>query len=122
MTHVLVVDDEPSNERLFRQRFRHEIKSGELNFLFAGSGKAALEIFYEKEQKFDFILTDINMPGMNGLEFLKEIRKSNKTIPVYVLSAYENNHYAQETLNMGASGFLSKPLIFSDLRNIIQSL
>jgi two-component system chemotaxis response regulator CheY len=105
MIAILVVDDEPTNARLFRQRFRHEIKSGELEFNFAISGKEGLELFYLNDQQYDFILTDINMPGMNGLEFLQEIRKSNKTVPVYVLSAYENNQYNEQALSLGATGF-----------------
>ncbi len=87
---ILVVDDERDVEILFRQRFRKEIKSGLLNFQFAFSGEEAVEAMENMEQKAVLILSDINMPGMSGLELLERIRKEYDKPPpvVMMITAY----------------------------------
>lgn len=113
---ILVVDDEKDVQVLFEQRFRKEIKSGEMEFHFAFSGEDALA--YLKEQEAVLILSDINMPGMSGLELLEHIKSKHVTPPpvVMMITAYgdaENYNIAQR---LGADDFLTKPVDFTLLK------
>jgi len=113
---ILVVDDEKDVQVLFEQRFRKEIKSGEMEFHFAFSGEDALA--YLKEQEAVLILSDINMPGMSGLELLEHIKLKHVTPPpvVMMITAYgdaENYNIAQR---LGADDFLTKPVDFTLLK------
>jgi len=117
---ILVVDDEKDVKTLFEQRFRKEIKNGEMEFVFAFSGEEALEYLsdHEKVQEAVLILSDINMPGMSGLDLLGHIKqKYHKPPPVVMMiTAYgdsENHRIAEE---LGADDFLTKPVDFTILK------
>ena len=115
---VLVVDDEKDVQTLFEQRFRKEIKSCEMDFIFAFSGEDALAYLNQHEHEAVLILSDINMPGMSGLELLKHIKqKYHKPPPVVMMiTAYgdaENFNIAKE---LGADDFLTKPVDFTALK------
>ena len=115
---ILVVDDERDVQVLFEQRFRKEIRSGEMNFVFAFSGEDALAYLNQHEHEAVLILSDINMPGMSGLELLGHIKqKYHKPPPVVMMiTAYgdaENYNTAKE---LGADDFLTKPVDFTLLK------
>jgi len=116
---VLVVDDEVAMSRLFEQRFRKDIKAGKVTFKFVHSAEAALEFFQEAASDLVIILSDINMPGMSGLELLKRLRMRDLEIPIFMISAYENEQYQEKSKELGASGFIPKPLDFDRIRSII---
>lgn len=122
---ILVVDDEKDVKTLFEQKFRKEIKSHEMEFVFAFSGEEALEYLSDNErlQEAVLILSDINMPGMSGLELLGHIKqKFHKPPPVVMMiTAYgdiENHRIAQE---LGADDFLTKPVDFTILKEKLKS-
>ena len=121
---ILVVDDERDVQILFQQRFRKEIRKGELDFHFAFSGEEALTVMNEIQHKAVLILSDINMPGMSGLELLEKIRSDYDNPPpvVMMVTAYgdEQNRNAAERL--GANDFLTKPLDFNTLKEKITTL
>ncbi len=115
---ILVVDDELDMKTLFEQRFRKEIKSKQVEFAFAFSGEEALAYLDKPDHEAVLILSDINMPGMSGLELLKRIKKKFSTPPpiVMMLTAYgdpENQAMAKE---LGADDFLTKPVDFVGLK------
>jgi CheY-like chemotaxis protein len=115
---ILVVDDEQDVQVLFEQKFRKEIKSGELHFAFAFSGEDALIYLQNNEHEAVLILSDINMPGMSGLELLTKIKnKHYQPAPiVMMITAYgdaENYNTAKE---LGADDFLTKPVDFNQLK------
>lgn len=115
---ILVVDDEKDVKSLFEMRFRKEIKSNKVEFNFAYSGEEALEILNEMLPEAVLVLSDINMPGMNGLELLEQIKGKYKNPPpvVMMITAYgdENNRKTAESL--GADDFLTKPVDFPYLK------
>lgn len=115
---ILVVDDEKDVQLLFEQRFRKEIKGGEMHFVFAFSGEEAMAYMQNHEHEAVLILSDINMPGMSGLELLEKIKSKYLKPPpvVMMITAYgdEENHNMAKQL--GADGFLTKPLDFSLLK------
>jgi CheY-like chemotaxis protein len=115
---ILVVDDERDVKVLFEQRFRKEIRKGELHFVFAFSGEEALKIMETMDQEAVLILSDINMPGMSGLELLKTIRKTYiKPRPVVMMiTAYGDEENRNTSLKLGADNFLTKPLDFNILK------
>ena len=113
-TKILVVDDEIELERLFKQRFRKKIKSETLEFVFALNGVEALEKI-KTDTQFDVVITDINMPIMDGLTFLKELPSVDDTIRAIVLSAYGDLANIRTAMNRGAFDFLTKPIDFQDL-------
>ncbi|MGB5500148.1 MAG: response regulator [Maribacter sp.] len=121
---ILVVDDERDVQLLFQQRFRKEIKSGALNFVFAFSGEDALNIMKTMEQKAVLILSDINMPGMSGLELLEKIRTNYEKPPpmVMMITAYGDEENRSTAKRLGADDFLTKPLDFALLKNILLNL
>lgn len=115
---ILVVDDEQDIKTLFEQRFRSEIKSGQVEFVFAFSGEDALVKLNRWEHEAMLILSDINMPGMSGLQLLEEVKKKYSKPPpvVMMITAYgdsENHRIANE---LGADDFLTKPLDFAKLK------
>lgn len=115
---ILVVDDEKDVKILFEQRFRKEIRSGEMNLLFAFSGEEALKYMKEHNHEAVLILSDINMPGMSGLELLKHIKEQYEKPPpvVMMITAYgDDDNYAQ-AMKLGADDFLTKPLDFNLLK------
>jgi two-component system, chemotaxis family, chemotaxis protein CheY len=115
---VLVVDDEVDIQELFLQKFRREIKNGEIDFSFATSGETALVYLDEHQSEAILILSDINMPGMSGIELLREIvEKNTKPKPiVMMITAYGDDETRNKALSLGADDFLNKPLDFGDLK------
>ncbi|HPI12890.1 MAG TPA: response regulator [Catalimonadaceae bacterium] len=121
---ILVVDDEKDVQLLFEQRFRKEIKAGEVEMAFAFSGEEALEFMQDHEQEAILILSDINMPGMSGLELLKSIKEKYETPPpvVMMITAYGDDQNYQEAMRLGADDFLTKPVDFLNLKEKLKSL
>lgn len=115
---VLVVDDEIDIQDLFLQKFRKEIRNGEIEFSFATSGENALVYLHEHESEAVLILSDINMPGMSGIELLREIVEKNKKPKpiVMMITAYGDDETRNKALSLGADDFLNKPLDFGDLK------
>lgn len=116
---ILVVDDEPDLELLIKQRFRHRIKNNEVTFDFAANGKIALEKLGENENEFDMILTDINMPEMDGLTLLNNIKERYRHYKAVVVSAYGDMENIRTAMNRGAFDFITKPIDFTDLDTTI---
>jgi len=123
MTKILVVDDEPDVQPLFLQRFRKEIKDHGVEFTFALSGEEAMGIMNDKHSEIVLILSDINMPGMSGLELLKNIRHDYETPPpvIMMITAYGDEENHQQALKYGANDFLTKPLDFGLLKDKIKA-
>jgi len=114
----LVVDDEMDVEALFKQRFRKEIKEGQVDFVFATSGELALEYLNENHHEGVLILSDINMPGMSGLELLGKIKQkySTPSPTVMMITAYGDSENYNQAMKLGADDFLTKPVDFTLLR------
>ncbi|OZV69041.1 response regulator [Winogradskyella aurantia] len=122
---ILVVDDEQDVKTLFLQRFRKEIRKGELHFMFAFSGEEALDTLRKMEQEAVLILSDINMPGMSGLQLLETIKKDFLKPPpvVMMVTAYGDEDNYNTAKNLGADDFLTKPVDFKVLKEkLIQKL
>ena len=115
---ILVVDDEPDLENLVRRRMRREIRDGVYEFAFARDGNEALERLREN-RGIDFVLSDINMPGMDGLTLLDQIAKVDPNIRAVVVSAYDDMHNIRTAMNRGAFDFVTKPIDFADLKATI---
>ncbi len=111
---ILVVDDEPDLEPLIRQKFRKKIRQNELLFIFARNGAEALEKL-QAQPDIDMVLTDLNMPGMDGLTLLTKLAEQYPTIKAVILSAYGDMENIRTAMNRGAFDFLTKPLNFQDL-------
>lgn len=124
MRKILVVDDEKDIQPLFQQRFRKEIRSGEIEFEFAYSGEEALNCMENFNHEAVLILSDINMPGMSGLELLERIKKKNHTPPpvVMMITAYGDTDNYNKAMDLGADDFLTKPVDFSVLKDKIKSM
>jgi len=121
---ILVVDDEVDVKILFEQRFRKEIRSGEFDFSFAFSGEEALKYMTDNTQQAVLILSDINMPGMSGLELLKKIKVMYSTPPplVYMITAYGDKENYDTAMQLGADDFLTKPIEFSVLKEKLNNI
>jgi CheY-like chemotaxis protein len=120
--YILVVDDEPDIEALFRQQFRREIRAGRFMMEFAASAAAALERAVEiREPSLILILSDINMPGMSGLEMLPQVRQRRPDVPVIMFTAYGDAETRRKALEFGAEGLLTKPIDFTLLRQEIDT-
>ncbi len=115
---ILVVDDETDVQTLFEQRFRKEIRTGEMQFFFAFSGEHALDYMKANEHEAILILSDINMPGMSGLELLREIKKKYEKPPpvVMMITAYGDLENYNQAMKLGADDFLTKPVDFVALK------
>ena len=115
---ILVVDDERDVKALFEQRFRKEIRDGDMNFAFAYSGEEALGYLNTLKHEAVLILSDINMPGMSGLELLKQIKTHFEKPPptVMMITAFGDDENYQQAMKLGADDFLTKPLNFTHLR------
>jgi two-component system chemotaxis response regulator CheY len=120
---ILVVDDEHDVKTLFEQRFRKEIRDQEMNFAFAFSGEEALLYMRENHHEAVLILSDINMPGMSGLELLKEIKEKYEVPPpvVMMITAYGDADNYNEAMRLGADDFLTKPVDFNSLREKLKT-
>ena len=115
---IIVVDDEKDVQILFQQKFRKEIRSGVIQFHFAFSGEEGLQYLkINGTTDIYLILSDINMPGMNGLELLKKIKKDYPGLVVYMITAYGDEYNYREALAHGCDDYLTKPLNFDDLKN-----
>ena len=119
---VLVVDDEPDVEALFRQQFRRELRAQRFVMDFAISAADALvRIANTIEQSLILILSDINMPGMTGLEMLPKVKEMRPDVPVIMITAYGDPETKRKAIESGASGLLTKPIDFSVLREEIDT-
>jgi two-component system chemotaxis response regulator CheY len=116
---ILIVDDEKDVQVLFEQRFRKEIRSGEMELLFAFSGEEALGIMKNHVHEAVLILSDINMPGMSGLELLKHIKEKYEKPPpvVMMITAYGDDENYKLAMKYGADDFLTKPVDFGELKH-----
>ena len=120
--YILVVDDEPDVETLFRQQFRRDLKSGRFIMDFAFSGAAALARVADiKDPSLILILSDINMPGMSGLEMLPKVRAERPDVPVIMITAYGDADTRKKAIDQGAVGLLTKPIDFALLRHEIDN-
>lgn len=122
---ILVVDDEADVQPLFQQRFRKEIRNGDISFDFALSGEQALAYLEERHSEVVLILSDINMPGMSGLELLNRIRHDYNAPPppvVMMITAYGDDENYQQAMQSGANDFLTKPLDFNLLKEKLKTL
>ena len=124
MMKILVVDDEKDMQALFEQRFRKEIRNNEMKFAFAFSGEEALEYLNGHNHELVLILSDINMPGMTGLELLREIKQKYESPPpvVMMITAYGDNENYNQAMSMGADDFLTKPLDFILLKEKLKTI
>ena len=121
---ILVVDDEQDVQMLFEQRFRKEIRNGEMSFAFANSGEEALRYLETHEHEAVLILSDINMPGMSGLDLLKTIKETHHEPPpvVMMITAYGDEENYKTAMRLGADDFLTKPLEFNVLKEKLKAL
>jgi CheY-like chemotaxis protein len=120
---ILVVDDEADVQPLFVQRFRKEIRNGEFDFSFALSGEEALNYLHSAHSEVVLILSDINMPGMTGIELLSRIRHEYETPPpvVMMITAYGDEENRTQAMTNGANDFLTKPLDFNLLKEKLKT-
>ena len=114
---ILVVDDEPDVAELFRQRFRRETRRGSYVMHFAASGEKALDLLAgEIQPALIVILSDINMPGMDGLQLLGEIKQRRPDLPVMMVTAYGDDERRRRASELGAFEFITKPVDFDRLK------
>ena len=119
---VLVVDDEPDVEMLFRQQFRRDLRANRFKMDFAQSAASALQRISEAEDEaLILILSDINMPGMSGLELLPKAKAARPDVPVIMITAYGDETTRRKALEGGAETLLTKPIDFLELRSEIDS-
>ena len=120
--YILVVDDEPDVEALFRQQFRRDLKSGRFMMEFVPSASAALARAIDvREPSLILILSDINMPGMSGLELLPKVRAERPDVPVIMITAYGDAETRRRAIERGAVNLLTKPIDFALLRHEIDA-
>jgi two-component system, chemotaxis family, chemotaxis protein CheY len=121
---VLVVDDEKDVQVLFEQRFRKEMRTGEMNFAFAFSGEEALGYLDSHVHEAVLILSDINMPGMSGLDLLKQIKQKHHEPPpvVMMITAYGDSENYNTAMRLGADDFLTKPVDFTILKDKLKAI
>lgn len=120
---ILVVDDEKDVEMLFRQKFRKEVKANKLELTFAFSGQEAIEVLEMNDPpKVLYIFSDINMPGMTGIELLQIVKKRFPDIKVSMISAYGDSENYEKAKQSGAQEFFTKPIDFDSLKKEINHL
>ncbi len=120
---VLIVDDEQDVETLFRQQFRREVRQGLYVLDFALSGKAALETLEgHVGEQIILLVSDINMPGMTGLELLPQVKQRRPDLPVFMISAYGDKDTVAMALLRGAIQFMTKPVDFPQLKRDITAV
>lgn len=115
---ILVVDDEPDVEALVTQKFRRQVRKGEMDFLFARDGQHALEVL-DGEADIDMVLSDINMPRMDGLTLLDRLNELHRDLKTVIVSAYGDMGNIRSAMNRGAFDFVTKPIEFEDLEATI---
>jgi CheY-like chemotaxis protein len=119
---ILVVDDEPDVEVLFRQQFRRELRAGRFAMEFAQSAPMALQrITNAGDESLILILSDVNMPGMSGLELLPKVKAIRPDVPIIMITAYGDPDTKRKALENGAEALLTKPIDFGTLRSEIDS-
>jgi len=119
---VLVVDDEPDVELLFRQQFRHDLRASRFAMEFAQSGDSALQAIADTSTaSLILILSDINMPGMSGLELLPKAKAARPDVPIVMITAYGDAETKRKALENGAEALFTKPLDFALLRSEIDT-
>jgi len=116
---ILVVDDEPDVEALVTQKFRRRVRSGEMDFVFARDGQHALEIL-DVDDGIDMVLSDINMPRMDGLSLLDRLNERHDGLKTVIVSAYGDMGNIRTAMNRGAFDFITKPIEFDDLEATIE--
>src|SRR4029077_9020294 len=116
--HILIVDDEPDVEALILQKFRHKIRDGAISFSFARDGVEALAAL-KANGDIDLVVTDINMPRMDGLSLLQKLQENEDNIMTVIVSAYGDMSHIRPAMNRGAFVFVTKPIDFSDLETTI---
>jgi CheY-like chemotaxis protein len=119
---ILIVDDEPDVADLFRQRFRREVRQGRYVLHFAASGEEGLRRVAEIGRELIVILSDINMPGMDGLALLREIKQRRPELPVVIVTAYGDDERMRTAEQLGAAAFLPKPVDFDRLKEKLAEL
>ena len=120
---ILVVDDEKDVEMLFRQKFRKEVKANKLELTFAFSGQEAIEVLEMNDPpKVLYIFSDINMPGMTGIELLQIVKERFPDIKVSMISAYGDSENYEKAKQSGAQEFFTKPIDFDSLKKEINHL
>lgn len=120
---ILVVDDEKDVELLFRQKFRKEIRSKSLELVFAFSGQEALDMLEKSNPpNVIYIFSDINMPGMTGLELLEKVKEKFPNIKISMISAYGDKDNYEKAIGSGAKEFFTKPIDFDSLKQEIKGL
>lgn len=118
---ILVVDDEPDVQPLFRQQFRRDIRAGRFSIDFAQSATEALQRIGKAESaSLILILSDINMPGMSGLELLPKVKSLRPEVPVIMITAYGDAETQRKALEHGAETLMTKPIDFATLRHEIE--
>ena len=121
-TYIVVVDDEPDVAEMFRQQFRRDLRSGRFVMEFALSAPAALEqVKAIPDPSLILILSDINMPGMTGLEMLPKVKAERPNVPVIMITAYGDEATRKKSAELGAAGLLTRPIDFTLLRQEIDS-
>jgi CheY-like chemotaxis protein len=119
---ILVVDDEPDVELLFRQQFRRDLRAGRFTMEFAQSASMALQRIAEaRDQSLILILSDINMPGMSGLDLLPKAKAMRPDVPIIMITAYGDAETKRQALANGAEALLTKPIDFGMLRGEIET-
>ena len=119
---IIVVDDEPDVEVLFRQQFRRDLRAGRFTMEFAQSAPAALQRITDAvEVSLILILSDINMPGMSGLELLPKAKAARPDVPIIMITAYGDAETKRKALEGGAEALLTKPIDFALLRTEIET-
>jgi CheY-like chemotaxis protein len=114
---ILVVDDEPDIETLFRQHFRRDLRARRFDMEFASSAQDALDVIGKEDgRKIILLLSDINMPGMSGLDLLPTVKQARPDLPVIMITAYGDPETRRMAVERGADGLLTKPLEFTVLR------
>ena len=117
---ILVVDDEPDVEMLFRQQFRRDLRAGRFTMEFAQSAPMALQCIRDAgDRSLILILSDINMPGMSGLELLPKAKAARPDVPIIMITAYGDAETKRQALEKGAEALLTKPIDFKTLRSEI---
>ncbi|EQC50061.1 response regulator [Bacteriovorax sp. DB6_IX] len=121
--HILLVDDETDTEFLFKSFFRKWIKEGKVRLSFTPDASQALDkLSVEEGKDIILILSDINMPGMDGLELLRTVKKKYPQIDVFMMTAYDNEQYRKDAEDGGALDYLTKPIDFNYLKEEILKL
>lgn len=121
---IVAVDDEVLMEVIFKLHLKNEIRSGKIDFIFFEKAKDSLQFIEENQHyvKIVLLLSDINMPEMDGLTLLEVIKSKHPNIKIYMASAYDTDEYKTKAKNLGAEGYLTKPIDFEKLKKVIREV